>query len=93
MISMTKQTVLDLITIQENGVIFLRTTVKAFDDDGSLIGQRFVRQTLTPGSDVSSFPQRVQRLTQIFWTQDVIDAYLAKIAAGPPVIPGTLGGV
>lgn len=82
--ALTKTTTIDQITIQDDGLILLRDVLRAFDDDGTLIGQRNHRSVLEPGDDVSTQPQKIQRVTQIFWTQAVIDAYRAKKAAAIP---------
>jgi hypothetical protein len=79
--SITATNTLDQIVIDEWGVLSVRVTRRAFDDDGSLIGQRFMRSTLEPGSDVSTQPVVVRRVAQAVWTQAVIDAWNAKKAA------------
>jgi hypothetical protein len=43
-----------------DGVIFVRTVTRAFDDDGSVLGERILRTTLTPGQDVTAQPAKVQ---------------------------------
>jgi hypothetical protein len=69
------------ITIEDNGLILIRVGKRAFDDDGSLIGERFNRTTLEPGTDISTQPLKIQRIANIVWTQAVIDAYNAAKAA------------
>jgi predicted metal-dependent HD superfamily phosphohydrolase len=77
----TATTVIDQITILEDGVIQVRKTKRAFDDDGSLLGERHHRYVLEPGDDVSTQPQRLQRITQAVWTANVISDYQAAKAA------------
>jgi hypothetical protein len=77
---MTTTTTLQ-ITVEDNGILLIRQGKRAFDDDGSLIGERFQRTSLEPGDSVSNQPVRIQRIAQAVWTQAVIDAYLAAKAA------------
>lgn len=80
--AITTETVIDQITILENGVIQIRQTKRVFDDDGSKLGERFQRSLLSPGDDVNAQPNRIQRITQAVWTPAVIAAYqAAKVAA------------
>lgn len=79
--AITSTTLIDQIIILEDGVIQVRQVKRAFDDDGSLLGQRFNRFILEPGDNVSAQPLRIQRITQAVWTQAVIDAYQAAKAA------------
>jgi hypothetical protein len=70
------------ITIEDNGLILVRQGKRALDDDGSLIGERFHRLSFEPGDDVSSQPQKLQRIAAAVWTPAVITAYRAAKAAG-----------
>lgn len=71
-----------LITILNDGILEVRQTVKAFDDDGSLIGERHHRGTFTPNMALADLPAgRVRQVANTVWTQAVIDAYIAKQAA------------
>lgn len=73
------------ISIEDNGVLWIHAGKRAVDDDGSTIGERFLRTMLEPGQDVASFPQRVQRVAQAVWTQAVVDAYTAWKATQQPL--------
>ena len=73
--------IVDSILIQDNGLMFLKIVRRAFDDDGTIIGERINRIVLEPGDDVSSYSQRIQRVCQAVWTQAVIDAYRAEKAS------------
>jgi hypothetical protein len=79
--ALTKSVVIDRIDIMADGVMFLRTVTRAFDDDGSVIGERIVRQALTPGLDVTAQPARVRQICNVVWTPAVIAAYQAALAA------------
>jgi ribosomal protein L21 len=78
---MTKQTAIDKIEVLEDGTVQVRQVVRVLDDDGSKIGERFLRYVLVPGQDVAGQPGRVQRIAQAVWTQAVVDAYNAAKAA------------
>lgn len=83
--ALTATNTINSIVIEENGLVILQLARRAFDDDGTLIGERLQRTILEPGNDVSSQAQRVQRICQVVWTQAVIDAYqAAKAARGTP---------
>ena len=79
--ALTATNIVDSILIQDNGLMFLQVIRRAFDDDGTIIGERIKRIVLEPGDDVSTHSQRVQRVCQVVWTQAVIDAYLAEKAS------------
>lgn len=85
---MTKQTAIDKIEILENNVVQVRQVIRAFDDDGSLIGERFNRFVLEPGDDVRAQDARVRSVCSLFWTAEVVKAYLDAKAARPQ--PGQL---
>jgi hypothetical protein len=86
--AITKTVVIDQITIQEDGLILVRQATRVFDDDGTKIGERFFRLTLEPGVDVTSYPQRLQRIAAAVWTPAVIAAYQAARAAALQGISG-----
>jgi hypothetical protein len=75
---MTKQIVVDSITVLEDGQIQCRQTTRVLDDDRTKLGERFLRYVLVPGQDVTTQPVVVRRIAQAVWTQAVIDAYLAS---------------
>lgn len=77
----TATTSIDQITISEDGLISIRKTKRAFDDDGSLIGEKHHRSVLEPGEDVSNQPNKIQRIAQAVWTPAVVSEYQAAKAA------------
>jgi hypothetical protein len=79
--ALTKATIIDRIEIMSDGVIFVRTVTRAFDDDGSVLGERIVRTTLTPGQDVTAQPAKVRAICNLVWTPAVVAAYQAAVAA------------
>ena len=68
-----------IITILDNGILEVRRTIRAFDDDGTFIGERHHRGTFTPGTALTELPAgRIRQVANVVWTQAVIDAYLAS---------------
>jgi len=76
----TTTTTLQVI-VEDNGILLIRQGKRAFDDDGSLIGEKFHRTSLEPGDDVSTQPTKIQRIAQAVWTPAVIAAYQEAKAA------------
>lgn len=54
------------------------------EKDGVEVGRSYQRHVRCPGDDVSSDCQELQDVAGVLWTQDVIDAYQAHIAAQQP---------
>ena len=75
----TKQTVIDQITVQENGIILYREATKIIED-GVEITKTYHRSSLTPGQDLTGQPDKVIAIAQAAWTPEVIAAYQASQA-------------
>lgn len=71
--ALSKQTIFDAITIRSTGHIEIRMAT-VVTDDGEEMGRKFHRRLITPGDDVTGEPQKIQQLTQLFWTQAMITA-------------------
>lgn len=69
-------TVVSAIEVLEDGQIQIRRSRRVFDGS-ELLAERYHRVVLEPGQNVSTFPQRVQAICSVVWTQVVIDAYRA----------------
>ena len=78
--SLTKTTVVDQITVQENGYIFYREATRIMED-GNEISKTFHRSSLTPAQDLTGVPANVVAICNTAWTPAVIAAYQAQIAA------------
>jgi hypothetical protein len=50
-------------------------------EDGKEISKQYHRSSFAPESDVSGQPQNVQDICNIAWTDEVISAYKAQVAA------------
>jgi len=72
----TKQTVIDQITVCENGIILYREATRIIED-GQVLTQTYHRTSLTPGQDLTGQPEKVVAIAQAAWTPEVIAAYQA----------------
>lgn len=75
--ALTKETVVDQITVTENGIILYRNATRIMED-GSEISKTYHRTSLTPGQDLTGQPSNVQAIAQAAWTPQVIAAYQAQ---------------
>jgi len=78
--SLTKTTTVDQITVTENGIVLYREATRIMED-GNEISKTYHRTSLTPGQDLTDVPAQVVAICNAAWTQEVIDAYNAQIAA------------
>jgi DNA-binding transcriptional LysR family regulator len=74
--SITKQTVVDQITVTENGTVLYREVTRVVED-GNEIAKTYHRTSLTPGQDLTGQPANVVAIAQAAWTPQVIAAYQA----------------
>ena len=70
----TKQTVIDQITVTENGIVLYREATKIIED-GVELTKTYHRSSLTPGQDLTGQPDKVIAIAQAAWTPEVIAAY------------------
>ena len=79
--SLTKQTVVDQITVTENGIVLYREATRIMED-GNQISQTYHRSSLTPAQDLTNVPANVVAICNTAWTEAVIEAYQqAQLAA------------
>lgn len=78
--SLTKQTVVDQITVAENGIVLYREATRIIED-GVQLTQTYHRTSLTPGQDLTGQPANVAAICNTAWTAEVIAAYEAAQAA------------
>ena len=74
--SLTKTTVIDQITVQENGIILYREATRIMED-GNQISQTYHRSSLTPAQDLTGVPANVVAICNTVWTPECIAAYQA----------------
>jgi hypothetical protein len=74
--AITKQTVVDQITVTENGTVLYREATRVVEN-GNEIAKTYHRTSLTPGQDLTGQPDNVRAIAQVAWTTQVIAAYQA----------------
>jgi hypothetical protein len=78
--SLTKTTVIDQITVTENGIVLYREATRIMED-GNQISQTYHRTSLTPAQDLTGQPANVVAICNAAWTAEVVAAYQAAQAA------------
>jgi hypothetical protein len=78
--SLTKQVVIDQITVTENGIVLYREATRIMED-GNEISKTYHRSSLTPAQDLTGVPANVVAICNAAWTAEVIAAYQAALAA------------
>jgi hypothetical protein len=81
--SLTKQTVVDQITVTENGTVLYREATRIIED-GVAISKTFHRSSLTPAQDLTGVPTNVVAICNTVWTEAVIAAYQAAQERATP---------
>jgi len=79
--SITKSTLVDQITVTENGIVLFREATRILED-GVELSKTFHRSSLQPGQDISGVPANVQAICNVAWTPEVIAAFQAAQANG-----------
>ena len=64
----------------ENGIILYREATRIMED-GNQLSQTYHRTSLTPGQDLTGQPANVVAICNVAWTEAVIAAYQAQVAA------------
>jgi hypothetical protein len=78
--ALTKETVVDQITVTENGIVLYREATRIMED-GNQISQTYHRSSLTPAQDLTGVPANVVAICNAAWTTEVVAAYQAAQAA------------
>ena len=78
--AITKEKVIDQITVNENGVVLYREATRIMED-GNQLSQTYHRSSLIPGQDLAGQPANVVAICNAAWTPEVIAAYQAQVAA------------
>ena len=78
--ALTKEAVIDKMEVLEDGQISIRTANRILED-GVVISQSYNRKTIAPLDDISGESAKVQATANANWTQEVKDAYQAKLDA------------
>jgi len=80
MSTFTETKVIDQITVTENGIVLYREATKILKN-GDEIAKTYHRSSLTPGHDLTGQPANVVAICNAAWTEAVITAYQAQVAA------------
>jgi hypothetical protein len=75
--ALTKETVVDQITVTENGIVLYREATRIMED-GKQLSQTYHRTSLTPGQNLTGIPANVAAICNLTWTEAVIAAYEAQ---------------
>jgi DNA-binding transcriptional LysR family regulator len=75
--ALTKETVVDQITVTENGIVLYREATRILED-GMEISKKYHRTSLTPGQDLTGQPANVVAICNTAWTPEVVAAYQAQ---------------
>ncbi len=78
--ALSKETVVDQITVTENGIVLYREATRIMED-GKQLSQTYHRTSLTPAQDLTGQPANVVAICNAAWTAEVIAAYQAQQAA------------
>ena len=72
--ALSKETVVDQITVTENGTVLYREATRIMED-GVQLSQTYHRSSLTPGQDLTDVPANVAAIASVVWTPEVITAH------------------
>ena len=78
--ALTETKTVDQITVTENGIVLYREATRILKD-GNEIAKTYHRSSLTPGQDLTGQPTNVAAICNTAWTEAVIAAYQAQVAA------------
>ena len=78
--ALSKETVVDQITVTENGTVLYREATRILKD-GEQIAQTYHRSSLAPASDLTDVPANVAAICNVAWTPEVVAAYQASLPA------------
>jgi len=78
--AITKEKVIDQITVTENGIVLYREATRIMED-GEQLSQTYHRTSLSPAQDLTGQPANVVAICNVAWTPEVVAAYQAQMAA------------
>jgi len=78
--AITKEKVIDQITVTENGIVLYREATRIMED-GEQLSQTYHRTSLTPAQDLTGQPANVVAICNVAWTPEIVAAYQAEVAA------------
>ena len=78
--AITKEKVIDQITVTENGTVLYREATRIIED-GNEISKTYHRSSLVPEQDLTGVPDNVVAICNTAWTDEVKTAYRAMVEA------------
>jgi len=78
--AITKEKVIDQITVTENGIVLYREATRIMED-GNEISKTYHRSSLVPEQDLTGVPANVVAICNTVWTEEVKAAYIASTQA------------
>jgi hypothetical protein len=78
--ALTKEKVIDQITVTENGIVLYREATRIMED-GKELSKTYHRTSLTPAQDLTGQPANVVAICNAAWTPTVIANYQAQVEA------------
>ena len=80
MSTFTETKVIDQITVAEHSIVYFREATRILKDDVE-VSKTYHRSSLTPGQDLTGQNAKVVAVCNAVWTEEVIAAYQAYMAA------------
>lgn len=78
--SLTKETIIDQISVDEHGSLMIREATKILDN-GKEVSRTYHRLSISPGGDLTGQPTNVVAIANTVWTSEVLAKYQAMQAA------------
>ena len=75
--ALTKETVVDQITVTEFGTVLYREVTR-IREDGKQLSQTYHRTSLAPEANLTDAPANVVAICNLTWTPEMIAAYQAQ---------------
>ena len=72
--ALTKEVLIDQITVIENGIVLVREVTRIMED-GKELSKQYHRTSFVPNDDVSSQTDNVQAICKAAWTPEIIASY------------------
>ena len=72
--ALSKQIIIDQITVTENGIILVREVTRIMEDDIE-ISKQYHRTSLMPAQDLTGQPDNVVAIATAAWTPEIIANY------------------
>lgn len=78
---LTRETIIDTITVLDYGAIQVRQATYILDEGQRIAGPMYHRRAYEPGTDISTENTRVQDISAVVWTPEVVQAHRDRLAA------------